>query len=64
MGVNSGGRKGESCNQNGACEGASHIFGEVLFLDLGNGYRRLPYNNSPNHTFFFHASVVCYVCVV
>lgn len=57
----SGGRKGKSCNQDGACEGASDIFGEVLFLDLGNGYRSLPYNNSLNRAFFC-ASVVCCVC--
>lgn len=47
MGVNSGGRKGESCNQDGACEEASDMFGKVLFLDLENGYRSFPYNNSP-----------------
>lgn len=63
MVVSSGGRKGKSCNQDEAREGASDVFGEVLFLDLGNGYRSLPYNNSLNYAFFVQVLYVVYVRV-
>lgn len=40
-------RKGSGCcNQDGTCEEDSGMFGEVLFLASGDGYRSLPYNNS------------------
>lgn len=55
-------RKGSGCcNQDGTCEEDSGMFGEVLFLASGDGYRSLPYNNSLDCNFC--GSVYGCVCV-
>lgn len=40
------------------------MFGEVLFSDLGDGCRSLPYNNSPNYAFCVCVEVLCVLSVV